>query len=114
MMGRPDLPVLFTGETGVGKDQMARYFHSLVRADGPYVAINCASVPETLLESELFGYARGAFTGADANKCGLFVAANKGVLLLDEIGDMPLSLQAKLLGVLEQRKVTPPGFHCGG
>jgi transcriptional regulator with PAS, ATPase and Fis domain len=109
MFGRSDLPVLLTGETGVGKDHLARYFHSVVCPNGPYVAINCASLPETLLESELFGYRRGAFTGADNNKLGLFVAANGGVLLLDEIGDMPLSLQAKLLGVLESRKVTPLG-----
>ncbi|MBU0985104.1 MAG: sigma 54-interacting transcriptional regulator, partial [candidate division Zixibacteria bacterium] len=109
ILGRSDLPVLITGETGVGKDHMARYYHTLVRPDGPYVAINCASVPETLLESELFGYRKGAFTGAGANKKGLFVAADGGVLLLDEIGDMPLSLQAKLLGVLEQRRVLPLG-----
>jgi two-component system response regulator HydG len=88
---------------------MARYFHSLARPDGPYVAINCASVPETLLESELFGYHKGAFTGADGNKLGLFVKANGGTLFLDEIGDMPLSLQAKLLGVLESRKIIPLG-----
>jgi two-component system, NtrC family, response regulator len=109
MLAHTDLPVLITGETGVGKDHLARYFHSLVRPAGPYVAINCASVPENLLESELFGYRRGAFTGADGNKMGLFVAANGGILLLDEIGDMPLSLQAKLLGVLERRKVMPLG-----
>lgn len=109
LLTRSDLPVLITGETGVGKDHLARYYHSLVRPDGPYVAINCASVPETLLESELFGYQRGAFTGADQNKTGLLEAANRGVFLLDEIGDMPLSLQAKLLGVLESRKVTPLG-----
>jgi len=106
---RPDLPILITGETGVGKDHLGRYFHSLVRPDGPYVAVNCASVPETLLESELFGYRKGAFTGADGNKKGLFEAANGGVFLLDEIGDMPLALQAKLLGVLESRKITPLG-----
>jgi two-component system NtrC family response regulator len=109
LLTRSDLPVLITGETGVGKDHLARHYHALVRPDGPYVAINCASVPETLLESELFGYQRGAFTGADQNKKGLFEAANRGVFLLDEIGDMPLSLQAKLLGVLESRKVTPLG-----
>jgi len=109
VFAQSDLPVLLTGETGVGKDQMARYFHSLVRPSGPFVAINCASVPETLLESELFGYVRGAFTGADARKQGLFESANGGVLFLDEIGDMPLSLQAKLLGVLERRKMMPLG-----
>jgi transcriptional regulator with PAS, ATPase and Fis domain/Tfp pilus assembly protein PilF len=106
---RPDLPLLITGETGVGKDHLARYYHSLVRPEGPYVAINCASVPETLLESELFGYQKGAFTGAESDKRGLFEAANGGVLLLDEIGDMPLMLQAKLLGALESRVVTPLG-----
>jgi len=109
MLTRPDLPILITGETGVGKDHLGRYLHSLVRPDGPYVAVNCASVPETLLESELFGYHKGAFTGADRNKKGLFEAAHGGILLLDEIGDMPLLLQAKLLGVLESRKVTPLG-----
>ncbi len=108
-LARSDLPLLITGETGVGKDQLAKYYHSVVRPGRPYVAINCASLPETLLESELFGYRKGAFTGAEANKLGLFVAANGGVLLLDEIGDMPLSLQAKLLGVLEKRKLTPLG-----
>ena len=109
IVGRSDLPILLTGETGVGKDQMARYFHSVVRPDGPFVAINCASLPETLLESELFGHTKGAFTGADGDKQGRFVAANGGVLFLDEIGDMPLSLQTKLLGVLERRKVLPLG-----
>ena len=109
MLAKSDLPLLITGETGTGKDHLARYFHSLARPQGPYVAINCASVPDTLLESELFGYRRGAFTGADRNKPGLFEVANGGVLLLDEIGDMPLVLQAKLLGVLEKRKVLPLG-----
>ena len=109
ILGRSDLPILLTGETGVGKDHLARYFHSVVRPGTRYVAINCASLPETLLESELFGYRKGAFTGAESHKQGLFVAANGGVLLLDEIGDMPLSLQVKLLSVLERRRVTPLG-----
>ncbi len=109
LVASSDLPVLLTGETGVGKDHMARYYHSLARPGGPYVTINCASVPETLLESELFGYQRGAFTGADHEKPGLFVNANGGVVYLDEIGDMPMSLQAKLLGVLERRRVVPLG-----
>jgi DNA-binding NtrC family response regulator/Tfp pilus assembly protein PilF len=108
-IGRSDLPVLLTGETGVGKDHLARHYHSVCRPGRPFLAINCASVPETLLESELFGFKRGTFTGADADKQGLFLAANGGVLYLDEIGDMPLSLQAKLLGVLENRKVLPLG-----
>ncbi len=107
--GRPDLPILLTGPTGVGKSQLAKYFHSKVRPHGPYIAINCAAVPETLLESELFGYFQGAFTGADRRKLGQFQAANGGVLLLDEIGDMPLSLQAKLLGFIENRRITPLG-----
>ncbi len=109
LLEHTNLPVLLTGETGVGKDHMARYFHHAIRPTGPYITINCASLPETLLESELFGYVRGAFTGADNNKMGLFVAANQGVLFLDEIGDMPLSLQTKLLSVLESRKVVPLG-----
>ncbi len=109
LIAQADLPLLLTGETGVGKDHMARYFHQLSRPDSPFIAINCASLPETLLESELFGYRKGAFTGAEANKLGLFVAANSGVLFLDEIGDMPLNLQTKLLGVLENRKVVPLG-----
>jgi transcriptional regulator with PAS, ATPase and Fis domain len=109
ILGRSDLPILLTGETGVGKDHLARYYHSVVRPGSRYLAVNCASIPETLLESELFGYRKGAFTGASAHKDGLFVAANGGVLLLDEIGDMPLSLQAKLLSVLERRRVTPLG-----
>lgn len=109
LVGYTDLPILLTGETGVGKDHMAKYFHHVIRPNSPFVSINCASVPESLLESELFGYVKGAFTGADKSKQGLFVAANGGVLFLDEIGDMPLQLQTKLLGVLENRKVVPLG-----
>ncbi len=108
-IGRSDLPLLLTGETGVGKDHMARYYRAVVRPNSPFVTVNCASVPETLLESELFGYRKGAFTGADTDKQGLFAAANYGVLYLDEIGDMPLLLQAKLLGVLETRRLMPLG-----
>ncbi len=109
LIGRTDLPILLMGETGVGKDHLARYYHRLVRPGRPFIAINCASVPETLLESELFGHKRGAFTGADNDKLGLFATANGGVLFLDEIGEMPLSLQAKLLGVLEHKKMLPLG-----
>lgn len=104
-----DLPLLLLGETGVGKDQMARYFHSLARPNGPYIPVNCASVPATLLESELFGHKKGAFTGADADRIGRFASANGGVLFLDEIGEMDVALQAKLLGVLERRKILPLG-----
>ncbi|NOY88687.1 MAG: tetratricopeptide repeat protein [FCB group bacterium] len=109
LLTNTDLPLLLTGETGVGKDHMARYFHAISRPHMPFVAINCSSLPETLLESELFGYKKGAFTGAENNKQGLFVVANSGILFLDEIGDMPLTLQTKLLGVLENRKVIPLG-----
>ncbi len=109
LIGRSDLPILLMGETGVGKDHLARYFQHITRPGRPFVAINCASLPETLLESELFGYHRGAFTGAEKNKQGLFVTANGGVLFLDEIGDMPLDLQTKLLGVLENRRLIPLG-----
>jgi DNA-binding NtrC family response regulator/tetratricopeptide (TPR) repeat protein len=109
IIGRSELPLFLSGETGVGKDHMVRYYHQVSRPDGPFISINCASVPETLLESELFGYKRGSFTGAVSSRIGLFPAANGGVLFLDEIGDMPLSLQAKLLGVLESRTVTPLG-----
>lgn len=104
-----DLPILITGETGVGKDFMARQFHALARPEGPYIPVNCAAIPDSLLESELFGYNKGAFTGAETNRHGLFRAAEKGVLLLDEIGDLPLALQAKLLSILETRKLRPLG-----
>ena len=109
VIARSDLPIMLTGQTGVGKDRMATYYHSIVRPDGPFRAINCASIPESLLESELFGYKKGAFTGADHNKKGLFETANNGVLFLDEIGEMPLFLQTKLLGVLQSWEVTPVG-----
>lgn len=109
LLKKSDLPILITGETGTGKDFLSKYFHSLARPDGPYVAVNCAAVPENLIESELFGYQKGAFTGAESNKRGLFLAANNGVLLLDEIGELPLMLQAKLLNVLETKKLRPLG-----
>jgi len=109
MARNSDMPILFIGETGVGKDHMAGYFHSIARPDGPYITVNCAALPEALLESELFGYRKGAFTGAEDNRRGLFMAANGGTLLLDEIGDLPLSLQAKLLDVVETKKLRPLG-----
>ncbi len=102
--------VVVTGESGAGKELVAQALHQCgPRRLGPFVAFNCAAIPETLLESELFGYAKGAFTDARDNKPGLFVRANGGTLFLDEIGDAPLSFQAKLLRVLQEREVTPLG-----
>jgi DNA-binding NtrC family response regulator len=100
-----DTTVLLEGESGTGKELFARSLHALsTRADAPFVAINCAAIPETLLETELFGHEKGAFTGAVARKPGKFEMAHRGTLFLDEIGDLPLSLQAKILRSLEERR----------
>src|SRR5687767_13550235 len=100
-----DATVLLEGESGTGKELFARALHALSpRADGPFVAINCAAIPDTLLETELFGHEKGAFTGAVGRKPGKFEMAHRGTLFLDEIGDLPISLQAKILRALEERR----------
>ena len=100
-----DATVLLEGESGTGKELFARALHALSpRADGPFVAINCAAIPETLLETELFGHEKGAFTGAATRKLGKFELAHRGTLFLDEIGDLPLALQAKILRALEEKR----------
>jgi two-component system NtrC family response regulator len=105
-------PVLVLGETGTGKEMVARALHRHSdRAGAPFVAINCSAIPKELLESELFGHVRGAFTGATGERAGCFRAADGGVLLLDEIGDMALDVQAKILRALQEGEVTPLGSH---
>ncbi|MCX7175124.1 MAG: sigma-54 dependent transcriptional regulator [Proteobacteria bacterium] len=109
-VARSDATVLLTGESGTGKEVFARYIHEQsARSRGPFVAINCAAIPDNLLEATLFGYEKGAFTGAQTAQAGKFEQANGGTLLLDEISEMPLSLQAKLLRVLQEREVERVG-----
>ncbi len=108
-IARADLPVLVLGETGTGKEVVAQMIHTASARPGKLSAINCAAIPTNLLESELFGYKRGAFSGADRDKIGLVSVAHKGTLFLDEVGDMPPEAQAKLLRLLETREVLPLG-----
>ena len=105
-------PILLRGESGTGKDLVARAIHhSSRRADRPFVTVNCAAIPETLLESILFGHVKGAFTGASFRKVGEFKKADGGTLFLDEVGELPIMLQAKVLRAVEQGEVQPLGSN---
>ena len=109
-VAQSDVTVLLNGESGTGKEVLARFIHNRSkRAAGPFVAVNCAAIPEQMLEALLFGHEKGAFTGAQARSVGKFMQANGGTLLLDEVTEMELGLQAKLLRVLQEREVEPLG-----
>jgi len=109
-LARSQAPVYITGESGSGKEVAARLIHlGSARADSAFIAVNCGAIPENLMESEFFGYKKGAFTGADSDKMGYLQAAQKGTLFLDEVGDLPLAMQVKLLRVIQEKKVRRVG-----
>src|SRR5262249_624189 len=108
-LARAELPVLITGETGTGKELAASVLHHASGRNGPLLTLNCAALPETLVESELFGHEKGAFPGANAARAGLIESADSGTVFLDEIGDMPQATQAKLLRVLEVKRIVRLG-----
>ena len=108
-MARSPIPIMLLGESGTGKELLARAIHDLSGRPGPLIAVNCGAIPDTLVESELFGHRRGAFSGANEDRPGLVRSADHGTLFLDEIGDLPLTSQAALLRVLQEREVTPVG-----
>lgn len=111
-VARNQAPVFIHGESGSGKELVARLVHQMgARKDGPFVPINCGAIPSELMESEFFGHKKGAFTGANSDKPGLFEAANGGTLFLDEIADLPLNMQVKLLRAIQEKKVRPVGSH---
>ena len=109
-MARSMAPVHVTGESGSGKELAARLIHQLSgRAEGPFIAVNCGAIPENLMESEFFGYRKGAFTGADSDRIGFFMAANGGTLFLDEVADLPLAMQVKLLRAIQEKRIRKVG-----
>ncbi len=111
-IAKSDSSVLITGETGTGKEVIAKTIHSLsFRKDGPFIPLNCGAIPENLLESELFGFKKGSFTGAERDKEGLIKKANGGTLFLDEIGELPQNMQVKILRALEEKKILPIGSY---
>ena len=109
-LARSQAPVYISGESGSGKELAARMIHSLgARQSAPFVPVNCGAIPENLMESEFFGYRKGAFTGADSDRDGFFQAANGGTLFLDEVADLPLAMQVKLLRAIQEKKVRKVG-----
>ena len=111
-LAKSDVSVYITGESGTGKEQAARSIHEQSqRADNPFIAVNCGAIPENLMESEFFGYKKGSFTGADSDRDGFFQAAHNGTLFLDEVADLPLSMQVKLLRVIQEKAVRKIGEH---